>query len=188
MVVGLEMSRLARSSKDWHAFFETCAIFGTLIADEDGVYDGHDPNDRLLLGLKGIMSEMELHVMRNRLERGRDSKAQRGELFYAVPMGYVLLPTSAVDFDPDEQARDVMRLVFAKFDELGTIYGLFHWLLQHDIRLPARARSGAKKGQLDWRRPSIPTLAQILRHPMYAGAYVFGRRVLDPKCKPTPGP
>ena len=83
MVLGLEMSRLARSSKDWHAFFEMCALFGTLIADEDGVYDGNDPNDRLLLGLKGIMSEMELHIMRNRLERGRDNKAQRGELFHA---------------------------------------------------------------------------------------------------------
>ena len=93
MVLGLEMSRLARSSKDWHAFFEMCAIFGTLIADEDGVYDGNDPNDRLLLGLKGIMSEMELHIMRNRLERGRDNKAQRGELFFSVPVGYVILPT-----------------------------------------------------------------------------------------------
>jgi DNA invertase Pin-like site-specific DNA recombinase len=77
MVLGLEMSRLARSSKDWHAFFEMCAIFSTLIADADGIYEGNDPNDRLLLGLKGIMSEMELHIMRNRLERGRDNKAQR---------------------------------------------------------------------------------------------------------------
>lgn len=183
MVLGLEMSRLARSSKDWHAFFEMCALFGTLIADEDGVYDGNDPNDRLLLGLKGIMSEMELHIMRNRLEHGRDSKAQRGELFYSVPMGYVILPTGEVDFDPDEQAREVVRLVFDKFEELGTIYGLFHWLLQHDIQMPVRARGGAKKGQLEWRRPSIPTLAQMLRHPIYAGAYAFGRRVTDPKGK-----
>ena len=105
LVLGLEMSRLARSSKDWHAFFEMCAIFGTLIADEDGVYDGNDANDRLLLGLKGIMSEMELHIMRNRLERGRDHKASRGELFHSVPMGYVILPSGEVDFDPDEQAR-----------------------------------------------------------------------------------
>ena len=96
LVLGLEMSRLARSSKDWHAFFEMCAIFETLIADEDGVYDGNDPNDRLLLGLKGIMSEMELHIMRNRLDRGRDSKAQRGELFHSVPIGYVILPTGDI--------------------------------------------------------------------------------------------
>lgn len=181
MVLGLEMSRLARSSKDWHAFFEMCAIFGTLIADEDGVYDGNDPNDRLILGLKGIMSEMELHVMRNRLERGRDSKARRGELFHSVPMGYIILPTGGVDFDPDEQARAVVHLVFEKFAEIGSIYGVFYWLLQHDIRMPIRARTGAKKGQLDWRRPSIPTLAQMLRHPIYAGAYAYGRRCVDPK-------
>ena len=181
LVLGLEMSRLARSSKDWHAFFEMCALFGTLIADEDGVYDGNDPNDRLLLGLKGIMSEMELHVMRNRLIRGRDNKAQRGELFHGVPLGYVILPTGEVDFDPDEQARDVVQLVFDKFAELGTIYGVFHWLIRSDIRLPIRARKGAKKGQLEWRRPSIPTLAQMLRHPMYAGAYSYGRRPTDPK-------
>lgn len=183
LVLGLEMSRLARSSKDWHAFFEMCAIFGTLIADEDGVYDGNDPNDRLLLGLKGIMSEMELHIMRNRLERGRDSKAQRGELFFSVPVGYVRLPTGEVELDPDEQAREVIRLIFDKFDELGTIYGVFHWLIRNNIRLPIRPQSGAQKGQLDWRRPSISTLANMLAHPIYAGAYSFGRQSADPKRK-----
>jgi DNA invertase Pin-like site-specific DNA recombinase len=186
LVLGLEMSRLARSSKDWHAFFEMCAIFGTLIADEDGVYEGNDANDRLLLGLKGIMSEMELHVMRNRLNRGRDNKAQRGELFHSVPMGYVMLPTGEVDFDPDEQARNVMQLVFDKFDEIGSIYGLFHWLIRHDIQLPVRTRSGARKGQLEWHRPSISALAQVLRHPIYAGAYSYGRRPTDPKRKFSP--
>lgn len=183
LVLGLEMSRLARSSKDWHAFFEMCAMFGTLIADEDGVYDGNDANDRLLLGLKGIMSEMELHIMRNRLNRGRDNKSQRGELFHGVPMGYVLLPSGEVVFDPDEQARNVVRLVFDKFTELDSIYGVFHWLIRNDIRLPVRARGGAKKGQLQWQRPSIPTLAQMLRHPIYAGAYAYGRRPIDPKRK-----
>jgi DNA invertase Pin-like site-specific DNA recombinase len=186
LVLGLEMSRLARSSKDWHAFFEMCAIFGTLIADEDGVYDGNDANDRLLLGLKGIMSEMELHIMRNRLNRGRDNKAQRGEMFHGVPMGYVILPTGEVDFDPDEQARNVMQLVFDKFDEIGSIYGLFHWLIRHDIQMPVRARSGAKKGQLQWHRPSVSGLAQVLRHPIYAGAYSYGRRPADPKRRFSP--
>lgn len=183
LVLGLEMSRLARSSRDWHNLFEMCAICGSLLADEDGVYDPTDPNDRLILGMKGLMSEMELHIMRNRLLRGRDNKAQRGELFQSVPMGYVILPTGEVDFDPDAQAQEVMRLVFDKFEELGSIYGLFHWLLQHDIQMPVRARTGAKKGQLDWRRPSISTLAQLLRHPIYAGAYAFGRRVADPNGK-----
>ncbi len=186
MVLGLEMSRLARSSKDWHGFFEMCAIFGTLIADADGIYDGNDPNDRLLLGLKGIMSEMELHIMRNRLERGRDHKAQRGELFFSVPVGYVILPTGEVDFDPDEQAREVIRLIFDKFDELRTLYGVFHWLIRNDIKLPIRPQSGAKKGQLDWRRPSICTLANVLGHPIYAGAYSFGRQSADPKRKLSP--
>lgn len=183
MVLGLEMSRLARSSKDWHAFFEMCAIFGTLIADADGIYEGNDPNDRLLLGLKGIMSEMELHIMRNRLERGRVNKAQRGELFFSVPVGYVILPTGEVDFDPDEQARDVIRLIFDKFDEMNTVYGLFHWLIRNDIKLPIRPLSGPKKGQLDWRRPNICTLTNVLGHPIYAGAYSFGRQSSDPKRK-----
>ncbi len=187
LVLGLEMSRLARSSRDWHNLFEMCALCGSLLADEDGVYDANDPNDRLLLGLKGIMSEMELHIMRNRLDRGRYNKAQRGEMFHGVPMGYVILPTGEVDFDPDEQARSVVQMVFDRFEELGTIYGLFHWLIRHDITLPIRARTGAKKGQLDWRRPSINSLAQILRHPIYAGAYCYGRRPADPKGKFTAG-
>jgi DNA invertase Pin-like site-specific DNA recombinase len=181
LVLGLEMSRLARSSKDWHNLFEMCGLFGSLLADEDGVYDANDPNDRLLLGLKGIMSEMELHIMRNRLERGRDNKAQRGEMFHSVPRGYVILPTGEVDLDPDEQARTVIGLVFDKFDELGSIYGTFHWLIRHDIQLPVRARTGAKKGQLEWRRPSIPSLAQLLHHPIYAGAYAYPRRPVDRK-------
>lgn len=183
IVLGLEMSRLARSSKDWHAFFEMCAVFGTLIADADGVYDGNDPNDRLLLGLKGIMSEMELHIMRNRLERGRDNKAQRGELLFSVPVGYVILPTGEVAFDPDEQAQEVIRLIFDKFDELGTVYGTFHWLIRHDIKLPIRPLAGARKGQLDWRRPTMCTLTNVLGHPIYAGAYSFGRQSADPKRK-----
>jgi DNA invertase Pin-like site-specific DNA recombinase len=187
-VLGLEMSRRARSSRDWHNLFEMCALCDSLRADEDGVYDPNDPNDRLLLGLKGIMSEMELHIMRNRLERGRDNKARRGELFHRVPMGYVIAPTGEVELDPDEQAQSVVRMVFDKFEELGSIYGVFHWLIRHDIRLPVRAASGPKKGQLDWRRPSIPTLAQMLRHPIYAGAYAYGRRPVDPTGRSSPGP
>jgi DNA invertase Pin-like site-specific DNA recombinase len=176
MVLGLEMSRLARSSKDWHAFFEMCAIFRTLIADEDGVYDGNDPNDRLLLGLKGIMSEMELHVMRNRLDHGRRNKARRGELYYIVPRGYVISPTGKAEFDPDEQARAVMHLFFEKFNELGSAHALFFWLVQHGIRLPMRPRTGPNKGQLEWRRPSESAVVEVLHNPMYAGAYSYGRR------------
>src|SRR5205814_3134601 len=128
----LEMSRLARSSKDWHHLLEVCAIFGTLLADQDGVYDPADPNDRLLLGLKGTMSEVELHTMRNRLDRGRLNKAQRGELFHSLPLGYVKLPSGDIALDPDEQAQSVIRLAFDKFDEIGSIYGLLNYLIRQD--------------------------------------------------------
>jgi DNA invertase Pin-like site-specific DNA recombinase len=190
IVLGLEMSRLARSSKDWHHLLEVCALFGTLLADQDGVYDASDPNDRLLLGLKGTMSEVELHTMRQRLERGRLHKAQRGALFHGVPMGYVRLPTGAVDKDPDAQARGVVQLLFEQFDMQGSLYGLFHYLVRHHIRLPVRARTGPQKGQLQWRRPSLATLSQVLHHPIYAGAYAYGRRpVAPPRAyagRPTP--
>src|SRR5712691_1834614 len=180
LVLGLEMSRLARSSKDWHHLLEVCALFGTLLADQDGVYDANDPNDRLLLGLKGTISEVELHTMRQRLERGRLHKAQRGAMFHGVPMGYVLLATGEVAKDPDAQARTVIQLLFEQFDRLGSLYGLFHSLVRQHIWLPIRARTGSQKGQWQWRRPSLATLAQVLHHPIYAGAYAYGRRPVGP--------
>jgi DNA invertase Pin-like site-specific DNA recombinase len=183
ILLGLEMSRLARSSKDWHHLLELCALFGVLLADQDGVYDPSDPNDRMLLGLKGTMSEVELHTMRNRLDRGRLNKALRGELFTGVPMGYVILPNGTVALDPDEQARSVVQRVFDKFDQLGTVYGLMHDLVRQGIALPVRPRGGPNKGELDWRRPTEATLCQLLHHPFYAGAYVYGRRRSDPKAK-----
>jgi len=182
-VLGLELNRLARSSKDWHHLFELCAIFGTLLADEDGVYDANDPNDRLILGLKGIMSEMELHTMRCRLERGKLNKAQRGELFHKVPLGYVKQPTGEVVLDPDEQARAVVQLIFDKFDEIGTLYGVFRYLIEHRIRLGMRIQDGPRRGQLEWRRPSLPTLNSLLHNPIYAGAYAYGRRPSAPRRK-----
>src|SRR5438309_4639565 len=109
LIVGIEMSRIARNNKDWHNLLEMCALFGTLLADEDGVYDPVDTNDRLLLGLKGTISEFELVTMRNRLERGRLHNAQRGELFHRVPTGYIKLSSDRVEMDPDEQAREVVR-------------------------------------------------------------------------------
>src|SRR5262249_22074894 len=108
LILGLEMSRLARSSKDWHQLLEMCALFGTILADEDGVYDPGDSNDRLLLGLKGTISEFELVTMHNRLERGKLNKAQRGELFYSLPSGYVKVTPERVEKDPDEQASPVI--------------------------------------------------------------------------------
>src|SRR5258707_7153098 len=120
LVLGLEVSRLARSNKDWHDLYELCAIFQALLADEDGVYDASDPNDRLILGLKGMMSEVEWMSMLNPLERGKRHKAERGELFGPVPLGYVRLPAAGIGLDPDEQVQTVVRLVFEKFTEIGS--------------------------------------------------------------------
>lgn len=175
IVLGLEMSRLARSSTDWHHLFELCGIFGTLLGDEDGVYDANDPTDRMVLGLKGIMSELELQTMRNRLHRGALNKARRGELFHSVPVGYIVLPNDEVALDPDEQARSVVQQVFDKFDEVGSIYRTFRWLAKHNISLPMRFHSGPRKGELDWRRPTMVTVRNVLTHPIYAGAYAYGR-------------
>src|SRR5947208_6413533 len=120
IILGIDMSRLARCNKDWHQLLEMCALMGTMLADYDTVYDPNDSNDRLLLGLKGTISEFELVTMRNRLHRAKLHKAQRGELFLSVPVGYVKLSSSEVAFDPDEQVQAVIRLVFDKFDELGS--------------------------------------------------------------------
>jgi DNA invertase Pin-like site-specific DNA recombinase len=181
LILGLEMNRLARSDKDWHQLLEVCGIFGTLLADQDGVYDAADSNDRLLLGLKGTISSVELHTMRNRLEKGKLFKAQRGELFLDVPVGYVKLPAGKLALDPDEQVRAVVALIFDKFDELGSVPAVFRYLLQHGIRLGIRPHNGPHRGQLEWRRPCLPTLYRILHHPYYAGTYAYGRRQTDPK-------
>jgi DNA invertase Pin-like site-specific DNA recombinase len=176
IVLGLEMSRLARNSKDWSDLFEVCAIFDTLIADEDGVFHPLDPNDRLVLGLKGIISEMELHTMKVRLERGRLSKAQRGELFHDVPVGYILDDQKLPQLDPDESARHVMKLFFDRFASLGSSNALFHHLVEHDIKLPFRNRRRDKVGQIDWRLASKTAVYELLKHPLYAGAYGYGRK------------
>ena len=176
IVLSLEMSRLARSSKDWHHLLEVCALFGTLLGDQDGIYDPNDSNDRLLLGLKGTMSEVELFTMRNRLDRGRLFKAERCELFGDVPFGYQKLPNGQVVMEMDEQARAVVQLLFNTLDELGTIHGVFRYFLRHGILLGMRQRMGAQRGQLIWRPPSMPVLARTFRHPFYAGCYAYGYR------------
>ena len=119
LVLGVEMSRLARSCRDWHQLLEICALFDTLIADVDGVYDPANYNDRLLLGLKGTMSEAELHILKARMLAGRNAKARRGELGKPLPMGYLRRPSGEVAFDPDEQAQGVIRLVFESVPALA---------------------------------------------------------------------
>jgi DNA invertase Pin-like site-specific DNA recombinase len=181
LVLALEMSRLARNSRDWHNLFDLCAVRDVLLADEDGIYDPSDVNDRLILGLKGIMSEMELHVMRGRLERGRRNKAQRGELFHSVPWGYVLLPDGTVVFDPDEQVRATVRRVFDAFQRLGTVYAVVRDLRRHDVKLPLRDGNG----QFIWRPATVTIVCTALHHPLYAGAYSWGRRQIQTRIDPA---
>jgi DNA invertase Pin-like site-specific DNA recombinase len=179
LVLGIEMSRLARSCRDWHQLLEICALFDTLIADVDGVYDPANYNDRLLLGLKGTMSEAELHILKARMLAGRNAKAQRGELNKPLPMGYARRPSGEVAFDPDEQAQGVIRLVFELFERLGTVSGVLRHLVENDIKMPVRAPGGPAKGELEWRRPSRPSLGDLFGNPIYAGVYVYGVRPID---------
>ena len=181
LILGLEMSRLARSNKDWHQLLELCAIFRTLLADQDGLYDPTDYNDRLLLGLKGTMSEAELHILRSRMYQGLLNKARRGEVYNHPPSGYVKLPTGTFALDPDEQVQSVIRLIFDLFDRLGSINGVLGYLVEHGIRMPIRPHGGPNRGQLEWHRPNRVTLQNLLRHPIYAGYYRWGHRAQDPR-------
>ena len=192
LILGIEMSRLARSCKDWHQLLELCALFRTLIADLDGVYDPAQYNDRLLLGLKGTMSEAELHILKQRMQQGRLSKARRGELAIPLPTGYVRRASGEVALDPDEQVQQVVRLVFRKFAELGTLNAVLRYLGRHEIQLGIRVRAGPGTGDLEWHRPTRMTLQDLLRNPIYAGAYAYGRRPTDPRRRqpgrPSTGP
>ena len=186
MILGVEISRLARSSKDWHQLLEICALFGTLIADSDGICDPADFNDRMLLGLKGTMSEAELHAIKQRMHQGKLSKARRGELGFDVPTGYVRSSSGEVTFDPDEEVQQVVELIFRKFEELLTVHALLRYLVAHDVRIGVRVRGGERKGELEWHAPNQTTLQNMLRNPIYAGAYAYGRRRSDPR-KRKPG-
>jgi DNA invertase Pin-like site-specific DNA recombinase len=186
LILGLELSRLARSSKDWHQLLELCALFGTLLADADGLYDPTDYNDRLLLGLRGMMNEAELYILKGRLHEGRLNKAKRAELLNNPPMGYVRGADRDYHLDPDEQARRVVGLIFEVFEQQGSLHGLLRYLVAHDIRLPIRPFQGRNRGQLEWHRPNRRTLQTMLHHPIYAGAYRWGYRKIDPR-KQQPG-
>ena len=174
LVLGIEVSRLARSCRDWHQLLEICAMFDTLIGDADGVYDAGLFNDRLLLGLKGTMSEAELHILKARMLDGRRAKAQRGELGKAVPMGYVRRPSGEVTLDPDEQARATIHLVFDLFERFRTVGKVISYIVGHDIRMPVRAQGGPRKGELEWRHTSRMALHHLFVNPIYAGVYAYG--------------
>jgi DNA invertase Pin-like site-specific DNA recombinase len=174
IVLGLELCRLSRSNKDWHQLIDVCGILNTLLCDQDGVYDPLDGNDRLLLGMRGAMNEFELVTLRNRLLRGSRNKAERGELFLAVPLGYFKTASGEVIQEPDEQARGMIRLVFEKFEELGSAYAVFRYLVVNGLDLGFRRHRGGRVGELEWKPPSPNRILSILRHPIYAGAYAYG--------------
>jgi DNA invertase Pin-like site-specific DNA recombinase len=186
ILMGQDASRLARSDPDWVPLVRSCGLFGALLGDYDGLYDPNDFNDRLLLGLKGIMSEAELHFLRQRMYEGRLNKARRGELFYHAAIGYVRQPGGGLALDPDEQAQQVVRLIFDQFDRQGSLHGVLRYLVHHGIRLPVRPHSGPNRRKLEWHRPNRETLKNMLHHPVYAGYYRHGHRALDPRRK-VPG-
>lgn len=181
MILGIEMSRLARSNKDFHHLLELCARFGTLIADPDGLYDPSQYNDRLLLGLKGTMSEAELHILRQRLWQGKLQKARRGELGMPVPTGYLRQLSGEIVVDPDEEVQAVVRLVLEQYTRIGSVHGVLRHLVERKVQIGVRLRTGPDIGMLVWRRPHRGMIMGILRNPIYAGAYVYGRRRTDPK-------
>jgi DNA invertase Pin-like site-specific DNA recombinase len=187
----IEASRLARNGRDWHHLIDLCALVGTLVVDPDGTYDPRLVNDRLLLGLKGTMSEYELSLLRQRGLAARDSKARRGELRFALPPGYCWTELGQIEIDPDERVADAIRLVLRKFGELGSARQVMLWLQDAGLKLPAMRRN-TQVCKIEWRPAAYHTVLQILRHPVYAGAYVFGRtadrtRVVDGRARKTTG-
>ncbi len=175
IVLGLEVSRLARNSTDWHRLLELCALGDTLILDEDGLYDPSHFNDRLLLGLKGTMSEAELHVLKARLRGGILSRARRGELKQIMPVGFVYDPQDHVVLDPDAQVQVAVRLFFETFKRTGSCLAVVKAFHTQELLFPRRLRSGAHKGELVWAELLHCRARQIIHNPRYAGAFVFGR-------------
>lgn len=168
---------MARNGRDWHTLLEFCGLVGTIIIDEAGVYDPASPNDPLLLGMKGTMSEMELSVFRQRSIEAMKQKARRGELFLTVAVGYVKSGLDKIEKDPDRRVQEAIALVFRKFNESQTIRHVLVWLRQEKIPLPALT-VGDAPDRVIWRAPVYPTVYHILTNPVYAGAYAFGRRTM----------
>jgi DNA invertase Pin-like site-specific DNA recombinase len=174
-VVSLEASRLARNGRDWHTLLEFCGLVGTLIIDEDAVFDPRSPNDRLLLGMKGTMSEMELSVFRQRSMEAMRQKARRGELHLTVAVGYVKTEDGRIEKDPDRRVQDGISLIFRKFAELQSVRQVLLWFSQENMLVPAIVQ-GRGKRPIEWKAPVYHTLHHILTNPVYAGSYAYGRR------------
>ena len=175
VVLGLEVSRLARNSADWQRLLELCALTDTLILDEDGLYDCNDFNDRLLLGLKGTLSEAELHFLRARMRGGLLNKARRGELACPLPIGLSYDELKRVRLDPDQQVQQSLRCLFETFQRVGTAHGMVIEFRRSGLQFPHRPHSGLHKGMLIWGDLTMSRALQILHNPRYAGAFCFGR-------------
>jgi DNA invertase Pin-like site-specific DNA recombinase len=174
-VFALEASRLSRSNTDWHRLLELCALTGTLIIDEDGCYDPADFNAQLLLGLKGTMSQAELHFLRARLHGGKLNKAKKGELRSPLPVGYIYDELGRPVMDPDEEVRGAVATLFQAFQATGTAYGVMAHFRRHGLHFPKRAYGGVWDGKLLWGRLSHGRVLGVLKNPAYAGVYVYGR-------------
>jgi len=179
IIMGYEVSRLSRDGADWQQLLKVCAVYDTLVGDSDGIYHPREFNDKLLLDLKGTMSEAELHSLRLRLDAGRLSKAKRGELSQQLPTGLVRTPAGVL-FDPDKSVQERIRLVFRKFLELGSRQKVLRYFVQHDFKLPRRQVSGPYAGTVLWKDASEHALELLLTNPAYAGAFAHGRKITDP--------
>ncbi len=175
IVLGLEVSRLARNNTDWHRLLEICALAGTLICDEDGLYDPANFNDRLLLGLKGTMSEAELHFLKARLRGGQLSKARRGELVIRLPVGLVRDGTGTVTLDPDASVQGAVARVFDTFSATGSALAVVKAFAADRLLFPRRLATGPRKGELSWGQLEHSRVLQVLHNPRYAGAFFYGR-------------
>jgi len=175
IVLGLECSRLARNNADWHQLLQICAHNDCLILDEDGLYDPTSFNDRLLLGMKGQLSEAELHFLRSRLSGGILTKARRGELKLQLPIGLVYDPLSQVTLDPDAGVRGALSLLFETFTATSSAFAVVKTFRDQQLRFPGRHRSGPRAGELYWNSLSHDQVLRILHNPAYAGAYAYGR-------------
>jgi DNA invertase Pin-like site-specific DNA recombinase len=173
-VLAIEASRLARNGRNWHTLIEFCGLVGTIIVDEDGIYDPRHPNDRLLLGMKGTMSELELSLFRQRSQEALKQKARRGALVLGVAAGYVRVGRDRIEKNPDRRVRNALQLVFAKFAEFQSARQVHLWLRDEGIELPVRSRDGEARGVV-WRLPAYNIVHNILTNPIYAGASAFGR-------------
>ena len=176
IVISIEASRLSRSSSDWSNLLEICRLTHTLIMDEDGLYDPADFNDRMLLGLKGTMSEAELHYLHARMKGGLDNKAKRGELKINIPVGYVYDDFNQIAKDPDENVRAVIQLIFDTYARLHSCQATLKELSQKDILFPKKDRTGYNRNTLQWRELTHVQILHMIHNPIYAGTYQFGLR------------